>query len=424
MSESIHQPRFVTRLTRETLALILAGGKGTRLHELTAWRAKPAVPFGGKFRLVDFPLSNCVNSGIRRIGVLTQYKAHSLIRHLVSGWSIFKGELGEFMEVLPASQRVGGGWYQGTADAVYQNLDIIRSLWPEYVLILGGDHVYKMDYGLMLATHVESEADLTVGCIEVPIEEAAGSLGVMSVNEQGRIVGFEEKPQSPTPLPGRPGRCLASMGIYVFNTRFLYERLIADADDPRSGHDFGRDILPSVIKYYRVHAHPFQGPQGARAYWRDVGTLDNFHGANLELVDVVPELNLYDQSWPILTHQAQLPPAKFVFDDDGMRGMAVDSMVSGGCVISGALLRRSLLFSNVSVHERTHMESTVVLPDVTIGADCTIREAIIDRGCQIKADTTIGVDRDEDLRRGFRISDKGVVLVTPDMLGQPLHVVR
>ena len=419
-----HDLRYITRLTRRTLALILAGGQGTRLHELTEWRAKPAVPFGGKFRLVDFPLSNCVNSGIRRIGVLTQYKAHSLIRHLVRGWSTFRSELNEFIEVLPASQRTGGEWYQGTADAVYQNLDIIRSLWPEFVLILGGDHVYKMDYGMMLGTHSEAEADLTVGCLEVSVEDAAGALGVLVIDEQGRIVGFEEKPEHPTPLPGRPDTCLASMGIYVFNTRFLYERLIADHDDPASSHDFGRDVIPSVIKKYRVHAHRFQGPRGQRGYWRDVGSLDNYYEANMELVDVVPELNLYDKEWPILTEQAQSPPAKFVFDDDDRRGMAVDSMVSGGCVISGASLRRSLLFSNVTVHEGASVESTVVLPDVDIGAGCTIRHAIIDRGCEIAPGMSIGVDADEDRRRKFRVTDKGVVLVTPEMLGQSVHTVR
>ncbi len=416
--------RQSARTTRSTLALVLAGGQGTRLHELTAWRAKPAVPFGGKFRLIDFPLSNCVNSGIRRIGVLTQYKAHSLIRHLVRGWNMFKGELGEFMEILPASQRVGGEWYRGTADSVYQNIDIIRSLWPEYVLILGGDHVYKMDYGAMIADHVKSRADLTVGCLEVPVAEAAGSLGVCVVDEDGRIRAFEEKPAEPTPLPGEPGQCLASMGIYVFNTGFLYERLIADADDPRSKHDFGADIVPGAIRRYQVYAHSFRDPSGQRAYWRDVGTLDSFHRANMELVEVVPELNLYDREWPILTYQEQLPPAKFVFDDDDRRGQAVDSMVSGGCVISGAYLRRSLLFSNVRVEARSHLEGTVVLPDVIIGEGCDIRDAIIDRGCKIPSGTRIGCDHAEDRANGYRVTPGGVVLVTPDLLKQPLHYVR
>jgi glucose-1-phosphate adenylyltransferase len=418
-------PRFVSRLTRQSLALVLAGGRGSRLHELTAWRAKPAVPFGGKFRIIDFPLSNCVNSGVRRIGVLTQYKAHSLIRHLVRGWSNLREELGEFLEVLPASQRVDGDWYRGTADAVYQNLDIIRTHRPDFVLLLGGDHVYKMDYGLMLAAHVGCEADVTVGCIEVPVTEAANTYGVAVIEAGGRIVGFEEKPAHPTPVPGRAEVCLASMGIYAFNTRFLYERLIADADDPRSGHDFGGDIIPHCVPRYRAYAYPFRTPSGARAYWRDVGTLDSYWKANMELVDVVPELNLYDRDWPILTDQAQLPPAKFVFDDDdGRRGQAIDSMVSGGCVISGASLRRSLLFSNVRIDARTRLNHSVVLPDVNVGARCDIHRAILDRGCVIADGTTIGRDHEADRARGFRVTAGDVVLVTPDMLRQPVHTVR
>ncbi len=417
--------RYVSRLTRQTLALVLAGGRGSRLHELTDWRAKPAVPFGGKFRIIDFALSNCVNSGIRRIGVLTQYKAHSLIRHLVRGWSNFQGELGEFLEILPASQRTGGEWYAGTADAVFQNLDIIRTYRPDYVLILAGDHIYKMDYGRMLATHVESQADMTVSCLEVPVEEAAGAYGVIAVDENNRIVGFEEKPAQPAPIPGQSELCLASMGNYVFNTGFLYEQLIKDTDEPGSQHDFGRNIIPSVVGRYRVYAYPFRDESsGLRAYWRDVGTLDAFFEANMELVSVSPELDLYDRDWPILTHQAQLPPAKFVFDDEERRGMATDSMVSGGCVVSGARLRRSLLFSNVHVHSYSEIEDTVVLTDVQIGRNCRIRGAIIDRGSVIPPDTVIGHDHDQDRARGFRVTDKGRVLVTPDMLGQPVHVMR
>jgi glucose-1-phosphate adenylyltransferase len=347
------------------------------------------------------------------------------VRHLARGWNIFTDELGEFIEILPASQRVGGEWYQGTADAVYQNLDIIRSLWPEYVLILGGDHVYKMDYGPMLAAHVEADADLTVGCLEVPVGDAAGNFGVCGIDGVNRITEFQEKPEQPTPLPGSPGLCLASMGIYIFNTRFLYERLIADADDPKSRHDFGANVVPSAIRSYRVVAYPFKDPSGKQAYWRDVGTIDSFYQANMELVDVVPELNLYDQTWPILTHQAQLPPAKFVFnDDDGRRGFAVDSMVSGGCVISGAALNRSLLFSNVRIDARSQVNETVVLPDCTIGPDSRIRHAILDRGCAIPAGTVIGHDPEQDRARGFRVSEDGVVLVTPDMLGQSIHFVR
>ena len=422
---SSEDARFVSRLTRESLALVLAGGRGSRLHELTAWRAKPAVAFGGKFRLIDFALSNCVNSGVRRIGVLTQYKAHSLIRHLVRGWSNLRNELGEFLEILPASQRVDEAWYKGTADAVYQNLDIIRTHRPEYVVVLGGDHVYKMDYGLMLAEHVSNQADVTVGCIEVPVSEAARAYGVAVIDEGGRLRDFEEKPEHPTPIPGQDELCLGSMGIYVFNTRFLYERLIGDADDPDSKHDFGGDIVPDCVRRYRAFAYRFRDADGNRAYWRDVGTLDSFWSANMELVDVEPELNLYDQVWPILTDQAQLPPAKFVFDDDdGRRGQAIDSMVSGGCVLSGASVRRSLLFSNVRIEARTRLNETIVLPDVRVGPDCDIHRAILDRGCSIDAGTVIGRDHDADRARGFRVTSAGIVLVTPDMLGQPLHIFR
>ncbi len=416
-------PRFVSRLTRETLALILAGGRGSRLKHLTMWRAKPAVPFGGKFRIIDFPLSNCVNSGIRRIGVLTQYKAHSLIVHIQRGWSFLRGEFGEFVEILPAQQRIETSWYAGTADAVYQNLDIIRGHGPTYVLILAGDHIYKMDYGAMIAHHVEREADLTVGCIEVPLDKAR-AFGVMSVDDEGRIVRFTEKPERPEPIPGKPGMALASMGIYVFNTPFLFEQLIKDADMPGSTHDFGRDIIPSVIERYRVVAYPFRDVQkGAQAYWRDVGTVDAFWQANLELIGVTPELNLYDQEWPIWTYQEQLPPAKFVFDDPGRRGLAVDSMVSGGCVISGATVRHSLLFSNVRVHSYAEVVDSVVLPNVDIGRNARIRRAVIDKGCRIPPGTVIGEDPDEDARR-FHVTEGGVVLVSPDMLGQRLHYAR
>jgi glucose-1-phosphate adenylyltransferase len=417
--------RFVSRLTRQTLALVLAGGRGSRLYELTDWRAKPAVPFGGKFRIIDFPLSNCINTGIRRIGVLTQYKAHSLIRHLVRVWTRFDSELDEFVEILPASQRAGGEWYLGTADAVYQNLDIMRTHKPEYVLILSGDHIYKMDYGDMIATHHQNSSDMTIACLEVPLEEAAGAFGVMTVDESGRIVEFNEKPANPAPIPGQPGLCLASMGNYLFNTEFLYEQLIKDADDPKSSHDFGKDIIPSIIDKYQVYAYPFRDMDtGERAYWRDVGTLDAFWEANMELVNVSPELNLYDEGWPILTHQAQLPPAKFVFDLDDRRGMAIDSMVSGGCVISGAQVRGSLLFSHVRVHSYAEIVDSVILPDVEIGRNARINKAIIDRGCTIEEGMVIGEDHEEDKKRGFRVTEKGVVLVTPDMLHQTTHLSR
>ncbi|HSH29868.1 MAG TPA: glucose-1-phosphate adenylyltransferase [Thiohalobacter sp.] len=415
--------RFVSRLTRNTLALILAGGRGSRLKYLTLWRAKPAVPFGGKFRIIDFPLSNCMNSGIRSVGVLTQYKAHSLIQHIYRGWNFLRGEFGEFVELLPAQQRIETSWYQGTADAVYQNLDILRAHSPDYVLILAGDHVYKMDYGPMIAEHVERKADMTVGCLEVSLEEAR-AFGVMSIDEAGWIKDFTEKPEHPDPIPDQPGRALASMGIYVFSTRFLYEQLIRDADDDGSEHDFGKDIIPYVIDKYRVLAYPFRDPvSGKQGYWRDVGTVDAFWEANLELCDVTPELNLYDEDWPIWTYQEQLPPAKFVFDDEDRRGMAVDSMVSGGCIISGAKVRHSLLFSNVKVHTGAMLQDAVVLPGVSVGKGARITKAVVDRGCNIPPGMVIGEDPQADAER-FHVSPRGVVLVTPDMLGQELHHVR
>ncbi len=416
-------PRFVSRLTRDTLALILAGGRGSRLKQLTLWRAKPAVPFGGKFRIIDFPLSNCMNSGIRRVGVITQYKAHSLLQHLQRGWSFLRGEFGEFVELLPAQQRIESSWYSGTADAVYQNLDIIRNHNPEYVLILAGDHIYKMDYGPMIAQHVENGADMTVGCLEVSLEMAR-SFGVMTVSADGRVTEFNEKPESPRPMPGHDDTALASMGIYVFNTRFLFEQLIRDADNPSSSHDFGHDIIPGIIGKYRVFVHPFRNTlSGRQAYWRDVGTVDAFWEANLELIGITPELNLYDVDWPIWTYQEQMPPAKFVFDDESRRGMAVDSMVSGGCLISGATVRHSLLFSNVKVRSHAILQDAVVLPDVQIGRNCRIRKAVIDKGCRIPPGTVIGEDPVKDAER-FSVTPGGVVLVTPEMLGQELHHVR
>jgi len=417
------QPRFISLLTRDTMALILAGGRGSRLRQLTYWRAKPSVPFGGKFRIIDFPLSNCVNSGIRRIGVITQYKAHSLILHIQQGWGHLRGQFGEFVELLPAQQRVETSWYKGTADAVYQNLDILRNHDPSYVLILAGDHIYKMDYGPMLAFHVDKQADMTVGCIEVPLEKAK-DFGVIGVDKNSRIHSFVEKPDKPEPMPGNDEVALASMGIYIFNRDFLFEQLIKDADNTYSSHDFGKDIIPSVIKNYKVSAYSFHDPETNKlAYWRDVGTIDAFWEANLELIGITPELNLYDRNWPIWTYQEQLPPAKFVFDDDDRRGMAVDSMVSGGCIISGAEVKHSLLFSNVTVKSYSYIESSVILPDVTIGTHCQIHCAIIDKGCVIPDNTTIGVNRADDEQR-FSISPNGIILVTPEMLGQELHHVR
>jgi len=410
-------PRFVSLLTRDTLALVLAGGRGSRLYELTDRRAKPAVYFAGKFRIIDFPLSNCVNSGIRKIGVLTQYKAHSLIRHLVHGWSGFRTELGEFVEVLPASQRTSGEWYAGTADALYQNLDIVEALHPKYVLVLAGDHVYKMDYGEMLAHHVAKGAEMTVACLTVSLEDAKG-FGVMSVDDALRVTAFDEKPAAPRPMPGSTDQALASMGIYLFNTDFLFEQLHRDAADPASSRDFGKDIIPSIIGSRRVYAYPFLDPQtGKQPYWRDVGTLDSFWESNMELVSVDPELNLYDEEWPILTYHRQLPSAKFVFRDPGREGKALDSIVSGGCIISGAAIVNSLLFSNVRVHSYSTVTDTVVLPEVVINRHCRITRAIIDRGCVLPEGTVIGEDREEDAQR-FRVTPKGITLVTPEMLGQ------
>jgi glucose-1-phosphate adenylyltransferase len=416
--------RHVSRLTRRTIALILAGGRGSRLQNLTEWRAKPAVPFGGKFRIIDFPLSNCVNSGIRQISVLTQYKAHSLIRHIQKGWSFFRGEFGEFVELLPAQQRLEASWYLGTADAVYQNLDIIRISKPDYILILAGDHIYKMDYGNMLATHLDQKADLTVGCIEVPREQAK-EYGVMSINEDTRIVRFDEKPENPNPMPGNENFALASMGIYIFNTKFLIEQLLRDADTPNSSHDFGKDLIPyAVNNSYKVYAHPFRDEETRKAiFWRDVGTIDSYYDANLELVGITPELNIYDASWPIWTYQEQLPPAKFIFNDESCCGCALDSMVSGGCIISGAKVTRSLLFSNVTIERNSTVEDSVILPNVRIGQKCKLKNVIIEKFCVIPDGTVIGFQPEEDSKK-YYISPKGRILVTPEMLGQEVHHAR
>jgi glucose-1-phosphate adenylyltransferase len=391
---------------------------------MTDWRAKPAVPFGGKFRIIDFPLSNCVNSGIRKIGILTQYKADSLIRHLQLGWGFLTGEFGEYVHIMPAQQRHDeDSWYKGTADAVFQNIDILRARNPDYVLVLAGDHIYKMDYAAMIADHVARNADLTIGCIEVSLKDAT-AFGVMGVDENRRVRAFVEKPANPPVMPGRTDTALASMGIYVFNSRFLFEQLIKDADTKGSGHDFGKDIIPAVIDKYLVNAYPFLDMQsGLQSYWRDVGTIDAYFEANMELIGVKPDLNLYDQTWPIWTYQDQTPPAKFVFDDDNRRGYAVDSMVSGGCIISGASVRHSLLFSNVRVNSFTTLEHCIVLPQANIGRNCRIKRAIIEKGCEIPEGTVIGENLAEDAKK-YHVSPGGIVLVTPDMLGQKLHFVR
>jgi glucose-1-phosphate adenylyltransferase len=421
---SVHTERFVSRLTRQTLALILAGGRGSRLRDLTNWRAKPAVPFGGKFRIIDFPLSNCINSGIRRIGVLTQYKAHSLIQHVQKGWGYLRGEFGEFVELWPAQQRIDPpSWYLGTADAVYQNIDIVRNNDPAFVLVLAGDHIYKMDYGPMIAYHVERNADLTIGCIEVPVQEGR-DFGIVAVNEEGRITDFVEKPENPPHMPDDDSHALASMGIYVFNTRFLLEQLIRDADTKDSSRDFAKDIIPKVIHSNRIMAYRFRDVHtGRRAYWRDVGTVDAFWQANLELADAVPELNLYDTDWPIWTYQEQLPPAKFIYDEEDRLGLAVNSMVSGGCIISGAVVRHSLLFSGVRVDSNASVQDSVLLPHVVVEKGCRIRRAVVDKDCRIPAGTVIGESPEDDAKR-FYVTPKGIVLVTPEMIGQRPHEVR
>ena len=411
-------PRYITNLTKETYALVLAGGRGSRLHELTDWRAKPALYFGGKFRIIDFPLSNCINSGIRNVGVLTQYKSHSLIRHIVRGWGHFKKELGESVEILPASQRFSDEWYQGTADAVYQNIDIIRDELPRFVMVLSGDHIYRQDYGHMLAQHVESGARMTVSCISVPIEQARNAFGVISVDENKKIVDFVEKPSEPCPLPGQTDLCLASMGNYVFDTEFLLEQLERDSQTTGSERDFGKDIIPAIIDNHDVYAFEFSNNSMNENYWRDVGTLDSYWEANMELVAPVPALNIYDKSWPIWTYQEQLPPAKFVWENAHNRGEAFNSVVSGGCIISGSTLRNTICFSNVRISSGALVEESVVLPEVEVGPGCQLRKTIIDRGCHIPAGTVIGHDHDHDRARGFRVSERGVVLVTKSFLNQ------
>ena len=415
----------VAQFTRQTMAIILAGGRGERLGRLTDWRVKPAVPFGGKFRIIDFALSNCVNSGIRRIGICTQYKAQSLIRHVQQGWAFLDGRFDEFVELLPAQQQITQAWYQGTADAVYQNLDVVHRHQPRYVVVLAGDHVYKMDYSRMLAEHVARGADMSIACVEVPLVDA-GQFGVMQVDRQFRVTGFQEKPAMPAPLPGRADAALASMGIYICNAEFLYRQLRVDADDTSSTHDFGRDMIPRLIAggEARVFAHHFANScvnmHEGHPYWRDVGTIDAYWAANMELTRVTPNLNLYDDTWPIWTHQQQLPPAKFVFDDDDRRGHAVDSLVSGGCIISGGTVRRSVLFSAVFVHDHALVEDSVVLSSVDIGAGAILKRAVLDRRCRIPAGMRIGVDAQDDRRR-FQVTDSGITLVTPEMLGQQIH---
>lgn len=401
---------------RDTFALILAGGSGSRLRSLTKWHAKPSIPFGGKFRTIDFPLSNCINSDIRRIGILTQYKSHSLNTHIQKGWNFLRPELGEFIDLIPAQQRVKDSWYQGTADALHQNLDIIEEVDPAFVLVLAGDHIYKMDYSLMIQHHIDSKADMTVGCIEVPIDEAR-EFGVMSIDSQCKINKFMEKPEQPDCLPGNPDMALASMGIYVFSKEFLFRTLEVDAAIKNSSHDFGKDIIPRCLQSgAQVFAYPFRDPTTEQTgYWRDVGTIDAYYEANMELLSVTPELNLYDETWPIWTYQSQLPPAKFVFDDNDRRGMAIDSLVSGGCIVSGSVVRRCLLSNNVRIHSYGQLEDSVILPNSSIGRHCRLRKVVIDQHCEIPEGMTIGYDHKKDAEH-FYVSPKGVVLVSPDML--------
>ena len=412
--------RFQERLARRTIALVLAGGRGSRLHNLTDRRAKPAVYFGGKFRIIDFALSNCLNSNIRRIAVLTQYKAHSLLRHLQMGWSFLRPEMNEFLDLIPAQQRLDEEmWYRGTADAVFQNFDILKAARPEFFVVLAGDHIYKMDYSNMLADMRNKGASCIVACVEVPISSAS-DFGVMAVDETMRIVDFQEKPESPAPLPGKPDRALASMGIYAFSADFLYSELERDHNAPGSSHDFGRDVIPHLVRQGLAVAHRFEDscvtttPQ-AEPYWRDVGTIDAYWAANLDLVTPTPQLDIYDPNWPIWTYQQQLPPAKFVFNDDDRRGVAIDSMVSGGCIVSGAHVERSLLFSSVRVNSYARTSETVVLPEVDIGRHARLNKVVIDRGCRIPEGLVVGEDPTLDAKRFYR-SEGGVVLISPPML--------
>ena len=415
-SPSLHAP-----LARHAMAYILAGGRGSRLMEMTERRAKPAVYFGGKSRIIDFALSNALNSGIRRIGVATQYKAHSLIRHMQRGWNFFRPERNESFDILPASQRVseGNGWYAGTADAVFQNIDIIQDYKPRHIVLLAGDHIYKMDYELLLQEHVDSGADVTVACITVPRAEAS-AFGVMAVDEHDRIISFLEKPADPPGLPDEPDRTLASMGIYVFDAAFLFDQLRRDAAEPGSSHDFGNDIIPHLVRHGRAMAHRFErscvraGPD-AEAYWRDVGTVDAYWSANIDLTDFLPGLDLYDRAWPIWTYGEITPPAKFVHDEPGRRGVAVSSVVSGGCIISGSRVHRSLLSTGVRAHSYAHIEASVILPYADIGRRARLRNVVVDSGVKIPPGLVVGDDPELDAQR-FRRTAQGVCLITQPMI--------
>ncbi|MFH1043621.1 MAG: glucose-1-phosphate adenylyltransferase [Pseudomonadota bacterium] len=408
------------QLPKRAFAIVLAGGRGKRLKQLTDRRAKPAVYFGGKFRIVDFALSNCLNSGIRQIGIATQYKSHSLLRHLQRGWSFLKTEMNEFIDLLPAQQRISEeSWYRGTADAVFQNLDIIRDRRPQFIVVLAGDHVYKMDYSLLLTDHVERGAQCTVACIEMPIAAASG-FGVMAIDRSRRITDFVEKPAKPPAIPGKPDRALASMGVYVFNAQYLYDALARDLADPASSHDFGKDLIPQAVRSGEAVAHPFanscvMGGAINEPYWRDVGTIDAYWEANIDLTAVEPSLDMYDSTWPILTYQEQLPPAKFVFNQDDRRGMALDSLVSGGCIISGAVIEKSLLFSKCRVNSYCTLHEAVLLPEVSVGRHARLTRVVIDHGCRIPEGLVVGEDAIEDAKR-FEPTDNGITLITQEML--------
>lgn len=408
------------RVTQQTMAYVLAGGRGSRLKEMTDIRAKPAVYFGGKARIIDFALSNAVNSGIRRIGVATQYKAHSLIRHIQRGWSFFREERNESLDILPASQQLNEeNWYKGTADAVTQNISVLRGYGPKYILILAGDHIYKQDYSIMIEEHVRTGAKVTVGCIEVPREEAKG-FGVMAVDDNDKILDFVEKPSDPPPMPGDPDRALASMGIYVFEAEYLYGLLEADAIDPNSSHDFGKDIIPQIVEEGAAYAHPFSrscvmsGLEPA-PYWRDVGTIDAFWQANIDLTDFEPELDIYANDWPIWTHSELTPPAKFIHNEEGRRGQAVSSMVSGGCIISGSSLYRCLLFTGVRTHSFAQLEGVVAMPYSTVGRRAYLKNVVLDRGVNIPPGLIVGEDPELDAKR-FRRTDNGICLITQAMI--------
>ncbi|SIT75050.1 glucose-1-phosphate adenylyltransferase [Yoonia rosea] len=409
------------RITQRSMVFVLAGGRGSRLKELTDRRVKPAVPFGGKARIIDFALSNAVNSGIRKMAIATQYKAHSLIRHTQRGWNFFRAERNEFLDVLPASQRGGNeSWYKGTADAVTQNIDIVDSYNVDYVIILAGDHIYKMDYEIMLRQHVESGADVTVGCLTVPRQEAT-AFGVMATDNDGRITSFLEKPADPPAMPDNPDMALASMGIYVFDWKFLRDLLIKDAEDPNSSNDFGNDLIPDIVKNGKAMAHRFDEScvraEGAPAYWKDVGTVDAFWQAHIDLTNFTPELDLWDKSWPIWTYNESVPPAKFIHDERDRRGMAISSMVSGGCIISGTEVRNSVLFTNVHTNSYAVLDHAVILPDVVVHRSARLRQVVVDGGVVIPEGLVVGEDPHEDAK-WFRVTDRGITLITQDMLNK------